>query len=190
MLNRLRFAIRSNQQVYRLFRRLRCRFQIRRYGLRSVHPSCFFAPGSTISRDLVAREFCFINSECTIGPDVELGPYVMFAPRVAIIGADHRFDKPGTAMIFSGRPPMPKTAIESDVWVGYGSIIMAGVHIGRGAIIAAGAVVTRNVPPYEIWGGVPAGKIRDRFSSEEERQVHDRMLANPPQEGEFAATRG
>ena len=39
---------------------------------------------------------------------------------------------------------------------------MSGVTIGRGAVVAAGAVVTKDIPPYEVWGGVPAKKIKDR----------------------------
>jgi serine acetyltransferase len=53
---------------------------------------------------------------------------------------------------------------------------MAGVSIGRGAIVAAGAVVTKDVPPYEIHAGVPARKIGDRFASAAERTRHDAML--------------
>ena len=41
--------------------------------------------------------------------------------------------------------------------------ILSGIIIGDGAIIACGAVVTKNIPPYEIWGGVPAKKIKNRF---------------------------
>ena len=54
--------------------------------------------------------------------------------------------------------------LDDDVWIGYGSIIMSGVHIGQAAIVAAGAVVTKNVPPYAIVGGVPAKVIKYRFS--------------------------
>jgi len=57
--------------------------------------------------------------------------------------------------------------IGNDVWIGYGAIILEGVSVGDGAIIAAGAVVTKNVPPYEIWGGVPAKFISKRFSDED-----------------------
>ena len=53
--------------------------------------------------------------------------------------------------------------IGNDVWIGYEAVIMAGVHIGNGAIIASRAVVTKDVPPYSIVGGVPAKIIRKRF---------------------------
>ena len=53
--------------------------------------------------------------------------------------------------------------IGSDVWIGYEAVIMAGVTIGNGAIIATRAVVTKDVPPYTIVGGVPAKIIRKRF---------------------------
>lgn len=53
--------------------------------------------------------------------------------------------------------------VDDDVWIGYGCTIMSGVHIGQGAIIAAGAVVTKDVPPYAIVGGVPAKIIKYRF---------------------------
>lgn len=53
--------------------------------------------------------------------------------------------------------------IGNNVWIGYKAVIMAGVHISNGAIIAARAVVTKDVPPYTIVGGVPARPIRKRF---------------------------
>lgn len=53
--------------------------------------------------------------------------------------------------------------IGNDVWIGYEAVIMAGVHIGDGAIIGTRAVVTKDVPPYTIVGGIPAKKIRSRF---------------------------
>ncbi|GAB6180389.1 CatB-related O-acetyltransferase [Desulfotomaculum defluvii] len=56
--------------------------------------------------------------------------------------------------------------IGNDVWIGYEAIIMAGVTIGDGAIIGARAVVTKDVPPYAIVGGVPAKPIRKRFPEE------------------------
>ena len=53
--------------------------------------------------------------------------------------------------------------IGNDVWIGYEAVILSGVHIGDGAIIGARAVVTKDVPPYTIAGGVPAKEIRKRF---------------------------
>ncbi|MEM9125355.1 MAG: chloramphenicol acetyltransferase [Pseudomonadota bacterium] len=62
--------------------------------------------------------------------------------------------------------------IGHDTWIGHASIIKPEVTIGHGAIVASGAVVTRDVAPYTIVGGVPATVIRHRFS----KRVADRML--------------
>ena len=56
--------------------------------------------------------------------------------------------------------------IGNDVWIGYEAIIMSGVHIGNGAIIGTRAVVTKDVEPYTIVGGVPAHFIKKRFDDE------------------------
>lgn len=56
--------------------------------------------------------------------------------------------------------------IGNDVWIGYEAVILAGVTIGDGAIIGTRSVVTKDVPPYTIVGGVPAKPIRKRFSDE------------------------
>lgn len=56
--------------------------------------------------------------------------------------------------------------IGNDVWIGYGAVILSGVTVGDGAIIGARAVVTKDVPPYTIVGGVPARQIRKRFDDE------------------------
>lgn len=57
-----------------------------------------------------------------------------------------------------------KCTIGNDVWIGFGAIIMDGVKIGDGAVVAAGAVVTKDVAPYTIVGGVPAKFIKNRFA--------------------------
>lgn len=58
-------------------------------------------------------------------------------------------------------------SIGNDVWIGTGAMILPGIHIGDGAIIAAGAVVTKDVEPYTIVGGVPAKVLRKRFEQEQ-----------------------
>ena len=60
----------------------------------------------------------------------------------------------------------PPCHIGNDVWIGINSVIMDGITIGDGAIVASGSVVTKDVPPYAIVGGVPAKLIRYRFSPE------------------------
>lgn len=56
--------------------------------------------------------------------------------------------------------------IGNDVWIGYEAVILAGVTIGNGAVIGTRAVVTKDIPPYTIVGGVPAKPIRKRFTQE------------------------
>jgi chloramphenicol O-acetyltransferase type B len=141
---------------------------------------------SDVSPDLVAHEYSSIGQGCWLGPNVELGPYVMVADRVVIVGGDHRYDLPGTPIIFSGRATRKRTVIEADVWIGYGTILMAGTRVGRGAIIGAGSLVTKMyVPPYEVYWGVPARKVFDRFSDPSDRERHDKMLAEKPTEGKL-----
>lgn len=60
-----------------------------------------------------------------------------------------------------------RVIIGNDVWIGESAVIMSGVTVGDGAIIAAGAVVTKDVPPYAIVGGVPARLIRYRFGQDQ-----------------------
>ena len=59
------------------------------------------------------------------------------------------------------------TVLGYDVWIGAVSMIMPGVHIADGAVIAARTVVTKNIGPYEIWGGNPARLIKKRFSDKD-----------------------
>ena len=61
--------------------------------------------------------------------------------------------------------------VGKDVWIGYEAVILSGVHIGDGAIVGARAVVTRDVAPYTIVGGVPARPIRKRFDEKTIRQL-------------------
>jgi virginiamycin A acetyltransferase len=68
----------------------------------------------------------------------------------------------------------PYVEIEHDVWIGHNCTIMEGVKIGTGAVIGTCAVVTRDVQPYEIVGGVPAKHIKWRFPEE----IRKRLLAS------------
>lgn len=188
MLGKLTSIIRSSS-MYVLFREIRNRYYLRRYGTKNVHHTFYISANCKISFDLVAKEYGFIAEGCRIGPAVTLGKYVMFGPNAAIVGYDHVVNRPGVPIIFSGRPVLPATVVEDDAWIGYGATVMAGVKVGRGAVVAAGAVVVKDVPAYEIWGGVPAKKIGIRFSNPQTILEHDLMLDKPAFEGSFCAYR-
>ena len=72
--------------------------------------------------------------------------------------------------------------IGNDVWIGYDAVIMAGVKIGDGAIIGTRAVVTKDVEPYSIVGGVPAKEIRKRFAPVVIEKIKSLQWWNWPEE--------
>ena len=156
----------------------RCFFR-KWYRLKNVHPK-FLATYQLggVAKDLKAGAYSFVGPRSIIYPKVTIGNYTMIANDVCIIGADHSFRQPGIPMVFAGREELRETIIGQDVWIGAKSIVMVGVKIGNGAIVAAGSVVTKDVEPYSIYGGVPARKIKKRFTDEEIRE-HEQMLAQP-----------
>ena len=106
--------------------------------------------------------------------DAYFGKYCSIAQNVILdLGWHHNTDFVTTFplnLVFD-RPDIkshPKTKgdiiIHNDVWIGEGAIIMSGVEIGNGAIIGSRSIVTKNVLPYSIVGGVPAKEIKKRFS--------------------------
>ncbi|MBT8931261.1 CatB-related O-acetyltransferase [Lactobacillus delbrueckii subsp. bulgaricus] len=103
-----------------------------------------------------------IGNYCSIGPDVTF-----------MLSGDHYTNHASTfpyevKVLGAGLEGISKgnITIDDDVWIGFHATIMSGVHIGQGAVVAAGAVVTKDVPPYAIVGGVPARVIKYRFSPE------------------------
>jgi acetyltransferase-like isoleucine patch superfamily enzyme len=106
------------------------------------------------------RNKLIIGSYCSIADDVKF-----------LLCVDHKKDlfltyPVNTYLLKHGTDAVSKgdIIIGDDVWIGTNSIILSGVTIGQGAIIAAGAVVSHDVPPYAIFGGVPARLIKYRFS--------------------------
>lgn len=114
---------------------------------------------------------------CDVTTSTHFGNYVLLGAWVSIVGRqDHVYHEPEKTIWEGGRGKSDLTVIEDDVWIGAQTIIMSGITIGRGSIVAAGSVVTHDIPPCEIWGGYPARKLKDRFSSEEDLQKHLRYL--------------
>ncbi len=169
----------------KVVRRTRIWYWKKRYGLPNVSDSFLMSWGCFIHKDFTAGPHGYMGHGCVVCPRVTVGKYVMFGADVSVVGADHRFDLPGTPMIFSGRPELPATTIEDDVWLGGRSILMAGITVGRGSIVAAGSVVTKDVPPFSIVAGVPARLIRKRFEDMGHERQHDEMLKLPSLDGEY-----
>ena len=175
-------ALRGDGLIVRRIKSLHCRIK---YGVADVHGTSLIGPHGDISTDLKMGEYAYIGPDCIIGPRVTMGAYSMLGPRVVVVGDDHVFDVPGQPITFSGRPQLHGTTIGRDVWIGCNSILMSGITIGDGAIIAAGSVVTKDIDPFMIVGGVPAKLIRPRFKDIESVEKHKRMLAEKPRAGRF-----
>ena len=166
------------------YRKVRSYYRNLFYRLEHFNPTNDIQKPVHIDKDLMIGKYCFIGRNAWICPNVSMGNYVMVAPELAILGGDHKFDMPGTPIIYSGRPFTEKTIIEDDVWIGFRVIINAGIKIGKGSIIASGSIVTKDVEPYTIVGGNPAKKIAQRFELEEQN-IHDKMLLKDPFEGDY-----
>ena len=107
---------------------------------------------------------------------IEIGKRVVVSYHVTIADSDFHPIDPAARRIDAianapGGDPARRPAVESrpvviedEVWIGANAVVLRGVTIGRGAVIAAGAVVTKDVPAMEIWGGVPARRLRARAS--------------------------
>jgi phosphonate metabolism protein (transferase hexapeptide repeat family) len=121
--------------------------------------------------------------------DASIGKFTAIAAAVRIGAPDHPMDRAGQHRLsytpeyywpaqsrdhaFFAARRAARTRIGDDVWIGHGAVILAGVTVGSGAVVAAGAVVTKDVAPYTVVGGVPAKPIRRRFPE----AIADRLLA-------------
>ncbi len=90
---------------------------------------------------------------------VTLGDRVYTSPYTQIIAVNHVFSDPEKPFVDQGITA-EGIIVEDDVWLGAGAIITDGVRVGRGAVVAAGAVVTKDVEPHTVVGGVPARKLQ------------------------------
>jgi len=128
----------------------------------------------------------FINGPTHIsGSDispVKIGSFCSIADFVYIISSNHNLGYPTTYQTSSGlyadifknsKGKQSPITIGNDVWIGAHAVILSGVTIGNGAVIAAGSVVTKDVPPYAVVGGIPSKIIRSRFKDSSIQELED-----------------
>ncbi|QNV66588.1 CatB-related O-acetyltransferase [Pseudomonas sp. CFA] len=120
-------------------------------------------------------EHSFCGYDCTF-IKTTIGSFCSVANNVVVGGARHPIEYVSTSPVFLAHKESikkkfsrheyrwdPTTTIGHDVWIGEGVLIKGGITIGTGAVIGMGSVVTKDVPPYAIYGGNPARLIRYRF---------------------------
>lgn len=113
----------------------------------------FFHPGGiSIGENTIIGYRTFLDGRGTL----KIGSHVDIASEVLIYTDEHDIHSPSFGNSFA------PVSISDYVFIGPRAIILPGVNIGKGAVIAAGAVVTKSVPDFEVWAGVPAKKISDR----------------------------
>lgn len=121
-----------------------------------------------IGRDSLVGEYSVIRGQ----GGVKIGDRVYTSPFTQIIAVNHIFDDPNRPFVEQGITA-EGIVIEDDVWLGAGAIITDGVRVGKGAVVAAGAVVTKDVAPHTVVGGVPARPIKtiDGITIKNERTI-------------------
>ncbi len=120
------------------------------YNFRNLPHACI-----KIGSDSLIGEYSVIRGQ----GGVQIGDRVYTSPFTQIIAVNHVFDDPERPFAEQGITA-EGIVIEDDVWLGAGAIITDGVRVGKGAVVAAGAVVTKDVPPHTVVGGVPAKPIK------------------------------
>lgn len=141
------------------FRRALCKYIFSEVGENiNIEKNVFFGSGNLIS----IGDYSGIGINARIQGPLTIGKYVMMGPDVLIYTQNHEIKDLTKPMMFQGETKASPVIIEDDVWIGARAILLPGIRIGKGSIIAAGAVVTKDVEPYSIIGGVPGKKIGDR----------------------------
>lgn len=108
-----------------------------------------------IGKNCRINENVFIQAAC-------IGNNVLIAPNVAILSVSHNHKNIAIPIVDQGDSESNPPIIEDNVWLGRNVVVMPGVRIGMGSIVGAGAVVTKDVPPFVVVGGVPAKFIKSR----------------------------
>ena len=124
----------------------------------NIEKGADFGTGKGISIGLNSN----LGINCKVRGPLEIGEDVMMGPNCTIMTISHKTDDINRHRIFQGDKAPRKVTICDNVWIGVNVVILPGVTIGEGSIIGAGAVVTKDVPPFSVVGGVPAKVIKTR----------------------------
>ena len=177
--------------IERVKKMIRQRKLKRQFPKSTIYQGAFADKASTLGEYTVLFKDAIVI-ESSVGPytyvqaqsaiyNTDIGAYCSIASGVTIGLGAHPTNMVSTSPVFyDNQQPLPKffstsqkfteilprTTIGADVWIGQAAMIKAGISIGTGAVIGAGAVVTKDIPPYAIVGGVPCKIIRMRFSEE------------------------
>jgi acetyltransferase-like isoleucine patch superfamily enzyme len=100
------------------------------------------------------------NTEFNVTDKITIGNDCLIAAGCRFIDHNHGMDI--GELMRTQIAPKKEIVLANNVWLGANVIVLKGVTIGDGAIVAAGSVVTKSIPAYEVWGGVPAKKIKER----------------------------
>lgn len=103
-----------------------------------------------------------INEHVFLQGNITIGNHVMIAPYAAIYTKTHEFEDVGRPMVLQGNKEEGPVVLENNVWLGRNVVVLPGVKVGEGAIVGANSVVTKDVLPFTIVGGVPAKLIKER----------------------------
>jgi len=124
----------------------------------------WIAGHALVRGDVSFGDHCTVNPYAMISGKVSCGDGVRIASHASLVGFNHGFDDPDQPIYRQSHEFLGIT-IEDDVWIGANAVVVDGVTVGRGAVIAAGAVVSKDVPPMAVVGGVPARVLRYRGQS-------------------------
>lgn len=119
--------------------------------------------GATFAASVTIGDDSGIGKDCELHGEVHIGDYVMMAPECIFYTRNHETSGLGVPMGQQGETAPRAIYVGDDVWLGRRVMVMPGVHIGDHCIIAAGAVVTKDIPPFSIAGGVPAKVMGSRL---------------------------